>query len=92
MLDSETNCAGQPARGGKMICAAVDCVNLIDAHQPLFFFLGSDLFVIKWAGECMYAAALLQGWRFSAVRDAVLQTSVTASGYLSSCHLRQCSV
>lgn len=53
MLDSETNCAGQPARGGKMICAAVDCVNLIDAHQPLFF-LGSDLFVIKWpVSVCM---------------------------------------
>lgn len=40
----------------------------------------------------MYAAALLQGWRFSAFRDALLQTSVAASGYLSSSHLRQCSV
>lgn len=35
---------------------------------------------------------LLHGWRFSAFRDAVVQTSVAASGYLSSSHLRQRSV
>lgn len=60
MLDSETNCAGQPARGGKMICAAVDCVNLIDTHQPLFFFRFRP-FCNKVAGECMYAAAFASG-------------------------------
>lgn len=35
---------------------------------------------------------LLHGWRFSAFRDAVVQTSVAASGYLSSSHLRHRSV
>lgn len=76
-----------------MICAAVDCVNLIDTHQPLlFFFLGSDLFVIKWPVSVCMQFHLLQGWRFSAFRDAVVQTSVAASGYLSSSDLRQCSV
>lgn len=47
MLDSETYCAGQPARGGK-ICAAVDCVYLIDTHQPFLFF-----FSTKVAFECV---------------------------------------